>query len=69
MDIECTGRRICDKEILAREVAARAKRRNDNEKKIDWKFTRDKADKKLSKYYVWELNCGDSRSIEDGRFA
>jgi hypothetical protein len=26
--------------------------RNDHEKKIDWKFTREKADKKLSKYYV-----------------
>ena len=52
MDIECTGRRIGDMETLAREVAAWTKRRNDQKKKINWKFTRDKVDKKLSKYYV-----------------
>ncbi|RJS83762.1 IS630 family transposase, partial [Methanophagales archaeon] len=52
MDIECTGRRIGDKETLTQEVAARTKRRNDYEKKINWKFTKEKADKKLSKYYV-----------------
>jgi hypothetical protein len=52
MDIECTGRRIGNIEILAREVAAWTKRRNDQKKKIDWKFTKGKADKKLSKYYV-----------------
>jgi hypothetical protein len=52
MDIECTGRRIENIETLDREVAAWTKRRNDQEKKIDWKFTKDKADKKLSKYYV-----------------
>ena len=52
MDIECTGRRIGDKETQTQEVAAWTKRRNDHEKKIDWKFTREKADKKLSKYYV-----------------
>jgi len=52
MDIECTGRRIGDMETLTREVAAWTKRRNDQEKKINWKFTREKADKKLSEYYV-----------------
>ncbi|MGC1121516.1 MAG: transposase, partial [Candidatus Methanofastidiosia archaeon] len=52
MDIECTGRRIGDMETLAREVGAWTRRRNDQKKKIDWKFTKDKADKKLSKYYV-----------------
>jgi hypothetical protein len=52
MDIECTGRRIGDKETLAREVAAWTKRRNEQKKRINWKFTRDKADKKLSTYYV-----------------
>jgi hypothetical protein len=51
MDIECTGRRIGDIETLVREVAAWTKRRNDHGKKIDWKFTRERADKKLSKYY------------------
>jgi hypothetical protein len=52
MDIECTGRRIGDRETLAREVGAWTRRRNDQKKKIDWKFTKDKADEKLSKYYV-----------------
>jgi hypothetical protein len=52
MDIECTGRRIGDKDTLAKEVAKWTKRRNDQKKKINWKFTREKADKKLSKYYV-----------------
>jgi hypothetical protein len=52
MDIECTGGRIGDMETLTREVTAWTKRRNDQEKKINWKFTREKADKKLSKYYV-----------------
>lgn len=52
MDIECTGNRIGSKEILTREVAARTERRNDQKKKINWKFTREKADKKLSKYHV-----------------
>lgn len=52
MDIECTGKRIGDKDTLAQEVAAWTQRRNDHEKKIDWKFTSEKADEKLSKYYV-----------------
>ena len=52
MDIECTDRRIEDMEILAYEVAAWTQRRNDNKKKINWKFTSDKADEKLSEFYV-----------------
>jgi hypothetical protein len=52
MDIECTGGRIGNKETLAKEVAAWTKRRNDQKKKINWKFTREKADRKLSKYYA-----------------
>ena len=52
MDIECTGKRIGDMDTLVQEVAAWTQRRNDHEKKIDWKFTSEKADEKLSKYYV-----------------
>ncbi|GBE54056.1 hypothetical protein BMS3Bbin15_00206 [archaeon BMS3Bbin15] len=52
MDIECTGRRIGDTEKLAKEIAAWTWRRNEMKKKIDWKFTRENADRKLSKYYV-----------------
>jgi hypothetical protein len=63
MDIECTGRRIGDEETRTQEVVAWTKRRNDQEKKINWKFTKEKADKKLSKYYVYELNCRDTTFI------
>jgi hypothetical protein len=52
MDSECTGRRIGDIETLTKEVAAWTKKRNDDKKKINWKFTKEKADKKLSKHYV-----------------
>ena len=52
MDIECTDRRIGDMEKLTREVNAWAKRRNEQKKKIEWKFTRKNADEKMSKYYV-----------------
>jgi hypothetical protein len=52
MDAECTGRRIGDKDTLAKEVRAWMTRRNRQEKKIEWRFTRQKADEKLSKYYV-----------------
>jgi len=52
MEIECTRRRIGNRETLTQEVAAWTKRRNHQKKKIDWKFTKEKADKKLSKHYV-----------------
>lgn len=52
MDIECTGRRIGDMGTLTHEVDAWTKRRNKQEKKIEWKFTKKNADEKMSKYYV-----------------
>ena len=52
MDIECTGRRIGDMGTLIHEVAAWTKRRNEYKSKINWKFTREIADKKMSKYYA-----------------
>jgi hypothetical protein len=52
MDTECTRRRIPDKKTLRQEVMPWEKRRNKLEMKIDWKFTRQKADEKLSQYYV-----------------
>lgn len=52
MDIECTRRRIPQKETLNEEVNAWAEKRNLEEKKIDWRFTKKDADKKPSKYYV-----------------
>jgi hypothetical protein len=52
MDTECTRRRIPDKKTLRKEVIAWSKRRNEQSKKIDWRFTKQKADEKLSAYYV-----------------
>jgi hypothetical protein len=52
MDEECTDRRIGDIGKLTNEVAAWTKRRNENKKKINWKFTKKIADEKMSKYYV-----------------
>jgi hypothetical protein len=52
MDVECTGRRMKDKEFLEKELKAWTKKRNQLKKKIEWKFTKQDADEKLSKYYV-----------------
>ena len=52
MDTECTRRRIPDKKTLRKEVIAWSKRRNEHRNKIDWRFTKQKADEKLSAYYV-----------------
>lgn len=52
MDTECTERRIPNKETLTREVHAWANNRNRKRKKINWRFTKKDADKKLSEHYV-----------------
>jgi hypothetical protein len=52
MDLQCTGRRISSKELLISETTAYQNYRNKNECKIQWNFTKEEADKKLSKYYV-----------------
>ena len=52
MDRQCTGRRIESKEILASNVMIWSAERNDKRCDIEWKFTRQDADKKLSKHYV-----------------
>ncbi|KZX15717.1 hypothetical protein MBCUT_13280 [Methanobrevibacter cuticularis] len=52
MDIECTGRRIKDKNTLTKETKAWCEKRNKNKSKINWNFTKKDADKKLYKYYT-----------------
>ena len=52
MDRECLNRRIGQKNVLKKEIASWARQRNKERKKIKWTFTKKKADKKLSKYYV-----------------
>ena len=57
MDVQCTRRRIKDKKTLIREVRAWTNKRNRQKKKIDWRFTKKDADKKLAEHYVTELTC------------
>ena len=52
MDRECLARRIGEAKVLKREIACWSRQRNKAKKKIQWTFTRKKADQKLSKYYV-----------------
>lgn len=52
MDTECTGRRIGDKMALTRQVRAWTKKRNQQKKKVNWRFTKQDADRKMSKNYV-----------------
>lgn len=52
MDIQCTGRRISNKKLLISETKAFMDNRNKNKSKINWNFTRENADEKLSKYYI-----------------
>ena len=52
MDRQCTGGKIGDEKELASKIKAWAGQRNQENKKIDWHFTRQDADRKLSKYYV-----------------
>ena len=52
MDRQCTGVRINSKEQLEKDVTIWSKKRNDNKCGIEWKFTKQDADKKLSKHYV-----------------
>lgn len=52
MDTECTDRRIKDISYLKSEVQAWTNERNKERCKIDWKFTRKDADRKLAKHYV-----------------
>jgi hypothetical protein len=52
LDKQCLNSRIATEAKLISEVAAWQQRRNQQRKTINWTFTRAKADKKLSKYYV-----------------
>ena len=52
LDRQCTGGRIAVEPRLRAEVRAWEQRRNQERCRIDWKFTRQEADRKLSKHYV-----------------
>jgi DDE superfamily endonuclease len=52
MDRQCTGARIATQKELRSNVTKWARSRNKKKCTIDWKFTIQDADKKLSKRYV-----------------
>ena len=52
MDRECLARRIGEAEKLETEIHCWSRKRNEAKKKIQWSFTRQDADHKLSKHYV-----------------
>jgi len=52
LETECLDRKIESIEKLTEEVRAWELQKNNEEKKIYWSFTKQKADKKLSKHYV-----------------
>src|SRR5262245_24702223 len=52
LERQCTRRRIGDEALLCSEVLAWQQRRNQARCRIEWKFTRQDADRKLSRHYV-----------------
>ena len=54
---QCLDRRIANRELLESQVAAWQQVRNEEKRTIEWNFTRQDADKKLSRYYVPKLAC------------
>jgi hypothetical protein len=52
LDKQCLDRRIPTETEMVAEVKAWKTNRNRQRKTIDWSFTKEKADKKLGKYYI-----------------
>ena len=52
MDRQCLDRRIPTAKILTSEINAWQKKRNKHKSIIQWKFSRQDADDKLSKHYI-----------------
>ena len=52
MSRECLSRNIGSQDEIINEVAAWCDQNNYDKRKINWSFTKQKADRKLSKYYV-----------------
>lgn len=52
LDRQCTGRRIGQEDGLRSEVLAWQQQRNQARCRIEWKFTQQDADQKLSRHYV-----------------
>ena len=66
MEKQCTGCRLGTEARLTSEVAAWQLRRNVEKCGIEWTFTRQKADNKLSRHYVPYLTCSRTRLFSEG---
>jgi hypothetical protein len=52
LERQCLARRLMDRAQVAREVSAWQRRRNAQRRGVEWTFTRQDADRKLSRHYV-----------------
>lgn len=52
LDRQCLNRRLPDRDTLTREVDAWQRRRNDEQHRIAWTFSRQDADMKMATHYV-----------------
>jgi hypothetical protein len=56
MERQCLGRRLMDQATTRHEVRAWQRQRNAARRGIDWTFTRQDADRRLSRHYSFVLN-------------
>ena len=54
---QCLDRRVASQQLLRSEVDAWQQARNAEQRTIEWKFTRQDADRKLGRHYVPKLAC------------
>jgi DDE superfamily endonuclease len=54
---QCLDRRVASRQLLQREVDAWQQARNAQQRRIEWRFTRQDADQKLGRHYVPKLAC------------
>ncbi|MDO9401912.1 MAG: IS630 family transposase [Polaromonas sp.] len=54
---QCLDRRIASRQLLQSEVDAWQQARNAEQRTIEWKFTRQDADRKMGHHYVSKLSC------------
>ena len=52
LDRQCLNRRLPDRDTIVTEVDAWQQRRNGDQRRIEWSFTRQDADRKLAQHYV-----------------
>ncbi len=54
---QCLDRRMANRDVLQAEVDAWQEARNADRRTVEWRFTRQEADRKLGRHYVSQLTC------------